>query len=294
MSIAVTGATGHLGRLVIADLLERGVAPDAVAAVVRDGAKAADLAAAGVEVRVADYDRPETLGNAFAAGDRVLMVSGNEVGRRIPQHAAVIDAATRAGVALLAYTSVLGGPKADFTLADEHRATEELIAASGLPYTFLRNGWYTEVYTANLPAVLEHGVVIGNAGDGRIASASRADYAAAAAAVLAGEGHENRAYELSGDTAWSFPEYAAAVAELSGRPVAYRDISAQERQEILTGVGVPADFAAVLIDVDEAIARGRLAGTSGEMSRLIGRPTTPMRETVAVELRALGALGGEV
>jgi NAD(P)H dehydrogenase (quinone) len=293
VSIAVTGATGHLGRLVIAELLEHGVAPGDIAAVVRDPGKAADLAAGGVRVRVADYDRPETLKGAFAEGDRVLMISGNEVGRRVPQHSAVVDAAARAGVTQLAYTSVLGGPAADFTLADEHRATEELILASGVPYTFLRNGWYTEVYTANLPAVLEHGVVIGNAGDGRVASAARADYAAAAAVVVSGEGHENRAYELSGDIAWSFAEYAATVAELSGRPVRYQDISGEERQQILTGVGVPADFAAVLVDVDDAIRRGLLAGTTGEMAQLTGRPTTPLRETVAVELRALGALQGD-
>jgi NAD(P)H dehydrogenase (quinone) len=289
VSIVVTGATGHLGRLVIADLLERGVAPAGIAAVVRDADKAADLAAGGVEVRVADYDTPASLKGAFAAGDRVLMISGNEVGRRIPQHTAVVDVAAEAGVALLVYTGVLGGPAADFILADEHKATEEHILASGLPYVFLRNGWYTEVYTANLPAVLEHGVVIGNAGDGRVASAARADYAAASAAVLTGEGHENRAYDLSGDTAWSFPDYAATVAELSGREVAYHDVTAAERQEILAGVGVPADFAAVLVDVDRAIERGLLGGTSGELSRLIGRPTTPLRETVAVELRALNA-----
>jgi NAD(P)H dehydrogenase (quinone) len=287
MRIVVTGATGHLGRLVIAELLERGVAPGGIAAVVRDADKAADLAASGIELRVADYDRPASLKDAFAAGDRVLMISANEVGRRVPQHTAVIDAAAAAGVALLAYTGVLGGPAADFLLAEEHKATEEHILASGLPYAFLRNGWYTEVYTANLPAVLEHGVVIGNAGQGRVASAARADYAAAAAAVLTGEGHENRVYELSGDTAWSFPDYAATVAEESGREVTYHDVSAEERQEILVGVGVPADFVTVLVDVDRAIERGLLGGTSGEMARLIGRPTTPLRETVAAELRAL-------
>lgn len=287
MSIVVTGATGHLGRLVIADLLERGVAPDAIAAVARNADKAAELAAIGVDVRIADYDRPESLEGAFERGDRVLMISANEVGRRIPQHTAVVDAAAEAGVALLAYTGVLGGPAADFILADEHKATENHILASGLPYVFLRNGWYTEVYTANLPAVLEHGVVIGNAGGGRVASAARVDYAAAAAAVMTEEGHENRAYDLSGDIAWSFPEYAATVAELSGRQVVYQDVSAEERREILVGVGVPAEFAAVLIDLDQAIGRGLLAGTGGEMARLIGRPTTTLRETVAVELRAL-------
>lgn len=286
MSIVVTGATGHLGRLVVADLLARGVAAGEIAAVVRDADKAADLAAQGVQVRVADYDRPETVKDAFRAGDRVLLISGNEVGRRIPQHTAVVDAAAEAGVALLAYTGVLGGPEADFALADEHKATEAYILDSKLPYVFLRNGWYTEVYTANITAVLEHGAVIGNAGEGRIASAARADYAAAAAVVLAGEGHENTVYELSGDAAWSLADYAAVIAELSGREITYQNVSAEQRKEILVGVGVPEDFAAVLVDVDRAIERGLLAATSGDLARLIGRPTTPLRETVAAALQA--------
>jgi NAD(P)H dehydrogenase (quinone) len=287
MGIVVTGATGHLGRLVIGDLLERGVAPDSLAAVVRSEAKAADLAARGVELRVADYDRPETLKAAFRPGDRVLFVSGNEPGRRIPQHTAVVDAAREAGVGLLAYTGVLGGPNADFELAREHQATEELILASKLPYTFLRNGWYTEVYTANLPTVLEHGAVVAAAGEGRVASAARADYAAAAAAVLTGEGHENRAYELSGDTAWSFAEYAAAVAEATGREIAYTSVSPEQYLGILKGAGLPDAFAEILVDVDAAISRGLLAKTPGDLARLLGRPTTPMPETVKAAVKAL-------
>jgi NAD(P)H dehydrogenase (quinone) len=285
MSIVVTGATGQLGRLVIDELIGRGVAAGEIAAVVRDADKGADLAARGVELRVADYDRPETLKGAFHAGDRVLMISGSEVGRRVPQHTAVIDAAAEAGVALLAYTGVLGGPDADFTLADEHKATERLILASGLPYVFLRNGWYTEIFTANLAPVLAHGAVVNNARDGRVASAARADYAAAAAAVLTGEGHENRAYELSGDTAWSFTEYAGVVAEVSGQDIGYADVPAEKHQEILVGAGLPEGFAAILVDVDHAIARGRLAHTSGDLARLIGRPTTPLRETVTAALK---------
>jgi len=284
MGIVVTGATGHLGRLVIGDLLERGVAPDSLAAVVRSEAKAADLAARGVELRVADYDRPETLKAAFRPGDRVLFVSGSEPGRRIPQHTAVVDAAREAGVGLLAYTGVLGGPNADFELAREHQATEELILASKLPYVFLRNGWYSEVYTAQLPTVLEHGAVVACAGDGRVASAARADYAAAAAAVLTEEGHENSVYELSGDVAWSFTEYAALVAELSGRAVEYREVPPEQLLEILVGAGLPKPFAEVLVDVDRAISRGLLAGTSGTLSRLIGRPTTPIGDSVAAAL----------
>ncbi|MFD5876507.1 SDR family oxidoreductase [Streptomyces sp. NPDC060322] len=283
MSIVVTGATGQLGRLVIERLLAT-VPAESVAAVVRDREKAASPAARGVEIRVADYDRPETLADAFRAGDRVLFVSGSEAGRRVPQHTAVIDAAKAAGVAQLAYTGVLGGPDADFLLAAEHKVTEQLILDSGVPYTFLRNGWYTENYTANLGPVLEHGAVVANAGEGRVASATRADYADAAAAVLTGEGHVGAAYELSGDVAWSLSEYAAVVAAATGKEIVYTEVPAEVHQEILVKAGLPAPFAAILVDVDEAIARGLLAGTSGDLARLIGRPTTPLAETVAAAL----------
>jgi NAD(P)H dehydrogenase (quinone) len=251
---------------------------------VRDPDRAADLAGRGIELRVADYDRPETLKDAFGPGDRVLLISGSEVGRREPQHKAVVDAAAGAGVALLAYTGILGGPDADFALADEHKATERFILDSGLPYVFLRNGWYTEVFTENLAPVLEHGALVNNVDTGRVATAARADYAAAAAAVLTGEGHENTVYELSGDTAWSFQEYAAVVAELSGKEIEHRMVSGQAYGEILLGAGLPAAMADILVDVNEAIERGRLAGTNGELARLIGRPTTPARETVAAAL----------
>jgi NAD(P)H dehydrogenase (quinone) len=285
MSIVVTGATGHLGRLVIDELLSRVPAAE-VAAVVRDADKAADLAARGVELRVADYGQPETLKDTFRAGDRVLLISGNEFGQRIAQHQAVVDAAKDAGVALLAYTGVFGGPDADFDLATEHKATEAYILDSGLPYVFLRNCWYNEVYTENLGPVLEYGAVVANAGEGRVASAARADYAAAAAVVLTGEGHENTAYELSGDTAWSFAEFAALVAELTGKEIVHNNVSPEARQSILEGAGVPAVFAAVLVDVDNAIGRGRLAATTGELARLIGRPTTPLRDSLTVALNS--------
>ncbi|MCB5168742.1 NAD(P)H-binding protein [Streptomyces bambusae] len=285
MSIVVTGATGALGRLVVEELLTR-VPAEQVAAVVRDREKAAGLAARGVELRIADYDDPASLAGAFRAGDRVLLISGSEVGRRIPQHTAVIAAARAAGVAQLAYTGILGGPAADFDLAAEHKATEQAVLDSGLPHTFLRNGWYHENYTAQLGQVLEHGTVVGSAGEGRIASAARADYAAAAAEVLTGEGHLGRVYELSGDTAWSLAEYAAEVAARSGREVAYRDLPAEAHLSVLTGAGVPEPFAAVLVDVDAAIARGRLAATGGDLARLIGRPTTPVGDAITAALNA--------
>ncbi|GGT31640.1 SDR family oxidoreductase [Streptomyces purpureus] len=284
MSIVVTGATGQLGRLVIDELLAT-VPAHRVAAVVRNKEKAADLAGRGVELRVADYSRPETLADAFEAGDRVLLISGSEVGQRVAQHAAVIAAATAAGVAQLAYTGILGGPEADFRLADEHKETERLILESGLPYTFLRNGWYTENYTEHLAPVLQHGAVVASAGEGRVASAPRADYAAAAAAALTGEGHLHQVYELSGDTAWSFAEYAAEVARLSGKEIAYQDVPAETHLSVLTGAGVPEAFAEILVDVDAAVRRGALARRSGDLARLIGRPTTPVAETIEAALR---------
>lgn len=285
MSIVVTGATGALGRLVVEDLLTR-VPADRVAVVVRDAAKAADFSGRGVEVRVADYNDPASLDAAFHAGDRVLLISGNEIGRRVAQHTAVLKAAAAAGVAQFAYTGVLGGPEADFELAAEHRATEQAILDSGIPYTFLRNGWYHENYTRDLATHLEHGALVGSAGEGRVASAARADYAAAAAVVLTGEGHLNRAYELSGDVAWTLTEYAAEVTAQSGRQVAYNELPAEEHRAVLTGAGLPEAFAAIFVDVDAAIGRGRLGSTSGDLSRLIGRPTTPVSEAIAGALAA--------
>ncbi|NYV72943.1 SDR family oxidoreductase [Streptomyces sp. UH6] len=284
MSIVVTGATGHLGTLVINELLNR-VPAEEVAAVVRNAEKAAPLAERGVELRIADYDSPATLRDVFRPGDVVLLISGSEVGRRIPQHTAVIEAAKAAGVARLAYTGVLGGPDADFKLADEHKATEQAILDSGLTYTFLRHGWYTENYTEQLPVQLEHGVA-GSAGDGRIGLATRADYAAADAVVLTEQGHENKAYELSGDTAWSLAEYAAELSRQSGKEVSYHDLPAEAYRSVLTGAGVPEPMAQILVDVDtSAIARGLLQGGTGELARLIGRPATPVADTIADALK---------
>lgn len=282
MSIVVTGATGHLGRHVVGQLLEK-VPADQVTAVVRSPGKAADLAARGVRIAVADYNAPETLDGLFSAGDKVLLISGNEFDKGRPgQHKAVIDAAKAAGVALLAYTSAPGSLTA--ALADDHRATEEILRGSGLPYTLLRNGWYHENYTENLAPVLEHGAVVQAAGEGRLSSASRADYAAAAVAVLTGEGHENATYELGGDAAWSFAEYAAEVGRQTGREIAYRPVSVETYAGILTGAGLPEPLARILAGVDASIEKGELVVSTGDLSRLIGRPTTPLAEAVAAAL----------
>ncbi|BCL30008.1 NAD(P)H-binding protein [Streptomyces aurantiacus] len=283
MSIVVTGATGHLGKHVIDGLLEK-VPADRITAVVRNKEKAADHAARGVRIAVADYNAPETFDSVFSAGDTVLLISGNEFDKgRVGQHKVVLAAAKAAGVALLAYTSAPGSLTA--ALADDHRETEAAILESGLPYTLLRNGWYNENYTENLAPVLEHGAVVQAAGEGRISSASRADYAAAAVAVLTGEGHENKTYELGGDVAWSFTEYAAEVSKASGKEIAYNSVPVETYKGILTGVGVPEPMAAILAGVDESTKKGELVVGSGDLSRLSGRPTTPIAESVAAALK---------
>ncbi|WP_369186268.1 SDR family oxidoreductase [Streptomyces sp. R08] len=283
MSIVVTGATGHLGRHVVEQLLEK-VPADRITAVVRTPEKAADFAERGVKIAVADYNAPETFGSLFAAGDKVLLISGNEFDKgRVGQHQVVIDAAKAAGVALLAYTSAPGTLTA--ALADDHRGTETALRASGVPYALLRNGWYNENYTENLASVLEHNAVVAAAGDGRISTASRADYAAAAVTVLTGEGHENQTYELGGDEAWSFAEYAAELSRQTGKEIAYNNVPGETLVGILTGAGLPGPFAAIIAGVDASIEKGELVVPSGDLSRLSGRPTTPISESIALALK---------
>ncbi|WP_109466616.1 NmrA family NAD(P)-binding protein [Albibacillus kandeliae] len=278
--IAVTGATGQLGRLVIDALLEK-VPAASVAALVRDPAKAADLAAMGVTLRQADYAQPETLFPALEGVDTLLLISSSEVGQRAPQHQAVIDAAAAAGVGLVAYTSILHADSSPLALAEEHRATEAALAASGLDHVLLRNGWYSENYAGSVPTAAEHGAVIGAAGEGRIAAAARADYAAAAAAVLADPAaHAGKTYELAGDTAFTLADLAAEIARQSGKPVTYQDMPQAAYAEALKGFGLPGPFAEILADSDVGASRGGLFDDSHALSALIGRPTTPMSEMV--------------
>ena len=287
--IVVTGATGQLGTHVVEGLLKQ-VPADEVAVVVRDAAKAVRFGELGVEVRVADYNDPASLDDAFREGEKALLISGSEIGQRVPQHKAVIDAAKNAGVALLGYTSVLGGPAADMELAREHQATERYIIDSGLPYVLLRNGFYHEVYTEALGQAIANGGLLTSAVEGaKVATAARADYAAAAVAVLTGEGHENRAYELSGDQAWTFEEYAEEVSRQLGSELPVNRVPADTHREILVGVGLPDPLAAVFVGVDDAISRGLLAVQTGDLSKLIGRPTTPLAESIAQGLKAVQA-----
>lgn len=284
MTLLVTGASGHLGRLVIEALLDRGTPATDVVATARKTESIADLAERGVEVRRADYDDPTSLDVAFAGVDRLLFISGSEVGTRIPQHTNVVDAAKRAGVGFVAYTSITRADTSDLALAAEHRATEELLAASGLTFALLRNSWYVENYTGQLSTVLELGAVLGAARDGRVSAATRADYAAAAATVLAGGDHDGAVYELGGDHAFTLADYAAAVSGATGREVAYRDLSVEDYTAALVTAGLPEGYAAVLADSDRGIAEGALFTDSGDLSRLAGRPTTDLQDAVRAAL----------
>lgn len=280
--IVVTGASGHLGRLVVEQLVQR-VPAERVVAAVRNPEKARDLAAKGVQIRQADYARPETLGPALAGAEKVLLVSSSEVGQRATQHAAVIAAARQAGVKLLAYTSILRADTSPMALAAEHKATEEAIRASGLAHAILRNGWYIENYTENLGPALQHGAIVGSARSGRIAAATRADYAAAAVAVLTGA--PGKVYELAGDAPFTMAELAALVSKHAGKPIAYADLPPAQYRSILVGAGVPGPFADLLVDSDVHAAEGALDGSSADLRALIGRATTPLAEAVKAAFR---------
>ncbi len=284
--ILITGATGKLGRHVIAGLLEKVPARE-LAVAVRSPDKAADLAARGVSVRQADYLKPATMDAALAGADKVLLISSSELGDRATQHKAVVDAARKHKVGLLAYTSILHADTSKVGLAADHKSTEAYIRAADVPFVFLRNGWYLENYTEHLAPVLQHGAVLGAAGQGRVAAAARADYAAAAVAVLTGTGHAGKTYELAGDVAFTMAELAAEIARQAGKPVVYSDMPAAAYSGALQGAGLPAAYAELLADSDLGIARGELDDRSGDLHRLIGRPTTPLADALAAALKQL-------
>jgi NAD(P)H dehydrogenase (quinone) len=280
--IGITGATGHLGRLVVDALLEKVPAKELVA-LVRTPSKAEDLKAKGVQVREADYSKPKTLEPALRGIDKLLLISSSEVGQRAPQHLAVINAAKAAGVKLIAYTSILHGDRSKLALGGEHVATEKALAASGIPFVLLRNGWYVENYTAQLGSALSRGFA-GSAQNGRIAAATRADFAAAAAAVLTQPNQAGKVYELAGDEPFTMSELAAEVAKVSGKPVGYADLPPDQFRGVLLGAGLPPPVADIFVDADVNIAKGELDDKSGDLHRLIGRPTTSWRKAVAQAL----------
>jgi NAD(P)H dehydrogenase (quinone) len=275
MTILVTGATGQLGRLIVESLLERGASADQIVAGARDVSKATDL---GVRAVHLDYTDPASIAAALDGVDSVVLVSGSEVGQRVAQHQAVIDAAAAAGVSKFVYTSAPKATTSDLVLAPEHKATEEAIAASGLPAVILRNNWYTENYVRDLATAAETGVLSSGAGDGRVASASRKDYADAVAVVLLEDGHIGEVYELGGDVAWTYSDLAAAFSEILGREVTYVPLSFDEQVSALRGFGLDEGTVGFVAALDAGIRGGALADTDGTLSRLIGRPTTPLVE----------------
>ncbi|MCH9300157.1 MULTISPECIES: SDR family oxidoreductase [Pantoea] len=281
--IAVTGATGQLGRLVI-EALRKKIAADHIVATVRSPAKAGDLAALGVVVREADYNKPETLAAAFKGVDKVLLISGSEVGQREAQHRAVIDAAKAAGVKFIAYTSLLHTDTSPLSLGIEHRATEAMLATSGVPYALLRNGWYTENYAASIAPALAHHVFLGAAGEGRISSAARQDYAEAAAEVMVRDDQAGKVYELAGDDSYTLAEFAAEIAAQSGEKVDYVNLPQAEFAAALKAAGLPAPLADLLADSDVGVAQGGLFDDSRTLSQLIGRPTTAYQDVIRATL----------
>jgi NAD(P)H dehydrogenase (quinone) len=284
--ILVTGSSGQLGRLVVEKLVKT-VPAKQIAAGARNIKAAANLAALGVDVVAADYTKPETLAAALAGVARVLLISSSELGQRAAQHANVIDAAKRAGVKLIAYTSVLHADTSVLGLAEEHRQTEAALRASTIPFVLLRNGWYTENYTASVPSALTHGALFGCAGDGLISSAARADYAEAAATVVAAaEGHAGRIYELAGDTAYTLSDFAAELSRQTGKAIPYKNLAEADYKAALVSAGLPEPIAGLLSDSDAGAAKGALFDDSHQMSKLIGRPTTAMPAVIAAALAA--------
>ena len=283
MTIGVTGATGQLGRLVIGKLKAKAPAENIVA-LVRTPAKAADL---GVQVREADYNKPGTLEQALPGIERLLLISSSEVGRRITQHGNVIDAAKKAGVKHVAYTSLLHADTSALTrLAEEHGPTEAKLKASGILFTILRNGWYTENYLGCVPAAAASGALLGCAGEGKISSAPRADYAEAAVVVLTTPGHENKTYELAGDQAYTLGELAAEISRQTGKTVVYKNLPESDYAAALAGFGLPAEVAQLIANSNTKAGQGALFDGGRQLSKLIGRPTTPLSAVVVEALKA--------
>lgn len=281
--IAVTGATGQLGQLVINELLATHNAQDLVA-IVRNPAKAQAFAQKGVQVREADYGNSAALAQALQGVEKLLLISSSEVGQRAPQHRNIINAAKSAGVQLIAYTSLLHADTSPLGLRAEHIETENDLAQSGIPFVLLRNGWYSENYLASVPAALEHGAFIGSAGDGKIASASRQDYAAAAAKVLSLDNQAGKVYELAGDEAWTLTELAEKLSALTGKSVVYQNLSEADFAAALQNAGLPEGFARLLADSDVGASKGGLYDDSHQLSRLIGRPTTSIDDSLKASL----------
>ena len=281
--IAITGASGQLGQLVIEDLLKT-VAAEQLVAIVRNPTKVSQFSERGVQVRAASYEDKTALVQALDGVEKLLLISSSEVGQRAIQHRNVIEAAKEAGVKLIAYTSLLHADSSPLALADEHITTEKMLQQSGIPFVLLRNGWYTENYLASIPPALQHGVFIGSAGDGKIASATRADYAAAAAKVMTLENQAGKIYELAGDAGWTLTELTAELTKQSGKTVVYQNLSEADFKAALLGAGLPEGLAALLANSDAGASKGGLFDDNCQLSQLIGRPTTTLEESLRAAL----------
>jgi len=280
MKIAVTGATGHLGTFVVEELKKR-VSNENIVALVRTPGKASALE---VEVRAFDYNQPETMTAALAGVDRLVLISGNEIGQRARQHLNVIEAAGKAGVEWIVYTSLLHADSTTLNLAGEHMTTEEALKASGINYTILRNGWYTENYTGSIGGALAGGAFIGSAGNGKISSAARVDYAEAAAVAITDESHKGKVYELAGDDYYTLADLAAEISNQTGTNIPYRNLTEAEYTKILESFEIPAGFAAAIASWDVSASKDDLFDDSHQLSALIGRPTTPLADSVKAAL----------
>ncbi|TFD34202.1 NAD(P)H-binding protein [Cryobacterium cryoconiti] len=284
MSYIVTATTGHLGRLIVDSLLARGTAPTSIVATARNAQKLSALAELGVKTAVLDYTQPETVAAVVQSGDVLVLVSGSELGHRFQQHSAVITAAQAAGVSRIVYTSAPRATTSDLLLAPEHKATEEFLIASGVPFTILRNGWYTENYAGEIDKARQSGEIVASVGHGTVSSASRADYADAAAAALLDDSLTGQTLELSGDHAWDFDELAATIGTLIGRDVTFRNLTPDAHTEMLTGFGLDAGLVGFVVGLDGNIRDGLLGEANGDLARLIGRPTTPLAVGLAAGL----------
>lgn len=280
MTVAITGASGQLGRLVI-QKLKTLTDPAALVGLARTPAKAADL---GIAIRQADYAAPDSLTAALQGIDTLLLISSSEIGQRTAQHRHVIDAAKAAGVKRIVYTSLLHADSSPLSLAAEHVETERLLKSSGLSYTILRNGWYTENYTGSVKAAVAGGAFIGSAGDGRISSAARADYAEAAATVLVSAGHEGKTYELAGDAAYTLADLAAEISRQTGKAIPYKNLPESNYAAALAGFGLPEGLAAAIAGWDTGASQDALFDDNRQLSKLIGRPTTSLSASVAQAL----------
>ncbi|BCG11008.1 SDR family oxidoreductase [Buttiauxella agrestis] len=281
--IAITGASGQLGQLVVEEL-QNTVAANQLVAIVRNPAKIQSLADRGVQVRAASYEDKAALVKALNGVEKLLLISSSEVGQRAVQHRNVIEAAKEAGVKLIAYTSVLHADSSPLGLAEEHVATEKMLQESGVPFVLMRNGWYTENYLASVPPALQHGAFIGSAGEGKIASATRADYAAAAAKVMTLDNQAGKVYELAGDYGWTLSELTAELTKQSGKTVVYQNLPEGDFKAALLGAGLPEGLAAMLANSDIGASKGGLFDDSHQLSALIGRPTTPLAESIRAAL----------